>query len=594
MPEEGVLSKLARYEQILRDNNLLPDAESGPRTTVSLQVGIPEASTEGTLVTGEGKSRFIDKYLWRPILEDQDEDTAHLTDDEDNAQPGANLLSPMAADPLTGALTGSMRRVLHIPSVDKVVRRVIDQPQLASKAEEALMFAVYHFATCSSSEDDCVRLFGQPKHTIQNYYHAAVKQALVNAKLLKTTDMMVMQAFILFLLSSRHSIDPSTFWILTGVAVRIAQRMGLHRDGESLGLSPFDVQMRRRLFYQLLPLDGMASQMSGTGISMRPDSWDTKQPVNLNDSDIFPGMTEWPEITPGATDMIFCLARTELGALFAAKALISHGATWRFRDVETVIQLIDEVETSIETKYVRYCDIVEPLHLLVVGLARASTNSSRLRIRVMHARDRKMTQPERRELWQLATKVIRCDCSLYSQQAVRKFRWHINAFFQWDSLIFIIQTLRDADLLLPVEVDAAWDILQSIYGNHPDMFNQTRALHVAACRLTLKAWEASPPSNAAFTGEPDFIVTLRDARQAHATKRAAARNGSLSMAQPPSGGSTIFDPSPESDASALFASIDGLQYDLAPDFTLDQANWTFWDQLISGYQPPPLDETAYK
>ncbi|OQO04394.1 hypothetical protein B0A48_11005 [Cryoendolithus antarcticus] len=478
--EEGVLSKLARYEQILRDNDLLPDAESGPRTTVSLQVGIPEASTEGTLVTGEGKSRFIDKYLWRPILEEQDEDTAHLTDDEDNAQPSASLLSPMAADPLTGALTGSMRslldhhprrdlaldlwkthvdhvepicRVLHIPSADKVVRRVVDQPQLASKAEEALMFAIYHFATCSSSEDDCMRLFGQPKHIIQNYYHAAVKQALVNAKLLKTTDMMVMQAFILFLLSSRHSIDPSTFWILTGVAVRIAQRMGLHRDGEDLGLSPFDVQMRRRLFYQLLPLDGMASQMSGTGISMRPDSWDTKQPVNLNDSDIYPGMTEWPEITSGATDMIFCLARTELGALFAAKALIPHGATWRFRDVETVIQLIDEVETSIETKYV---------------------------------------------------------------------------------------------------------------------------------------------SNAAFTGEPDFIITLRDARQAHATKRAAARNGSLSMPKPPSGGSTIFDPSPESDACALFASIDGLQYELGPDFTLDQANWTFWDQLISGYQPPPLDETVYQ
>ncbi|OQO06117.1 hypothetical protein B0A48_08705 [Cryoendolithus antarcticus] len=123
-----------------------------------------------------------------------------------------------------------------------------------------------------------------------------------------------------------------------------------------------------------------------------------------------------------------------------------------------------------------------------------------------------------------------------------------------------------------MEIDAAWDILQSVYGNHPDMFNQTRALNVAACRLTLKAWEASLPSNAAFTGEPDFIVTLRDARQAHATKRAAARNGSLSMPQPPSGGSTIFDPSPESDASALFASIDGLQYDLAPDFTLDQAN----------------------
>jgi hypothetical protein len=95
-----------------------------------------------------------------------------------------------------------------------------------------------------------------------------------------------MQALVLFFLPFRYFYNPHTYWILTGVAVRIAQRMGLHRDGEKLGLPPFDVQMRRRLFYQLLPLDGIASQMSGTGIAIMLDNCDTQQPLNINDDQI--------------------------------------------------------------------------------------------------------------------------------------------------------------------------------------------------------------------------------------------------------------------------------------------------------------------
>jgi hypothetical protein len=126
-------------------------------------------------------------------------------------------------------------------------------------------------------------------------YHFATRQALVNAYFLKTTEMSVLQSLVLFLLPCRYFYDSHTYWILTGVAVRIAQRMGIHRDGDKLGLSPLDVQMRRLLFYQLLPLDGNASVLSGTGISVMPDAWDTQPPLNIDDDQIWPGMTETPQ-----------------------------------------------------------------------------------------------------------------------------------------------------------------------------------------------------------------------------------------------------------------------------------------------------------
>ena len=36
-------------------------------------------------------------------------------------------------------------------------------------------------------------------------------------------------------------------WVLNGLAIRIAESMGLHRDGGQLALSPFQAEIRRRV-----------------------------------------------------------------------------------------------------------------------------------------------------------------------------------------------------------------------------------------------------------------------------------------------------------------------------------------------------------
>jgi hypothetical protein len=54
-----------------------------------------------------------------------------------------------------------------------------------------------------------------------------------------------------FLIAMRTQIDPHTFWILTGIVVPLAPRMGLHCDVENLKLPPFEAPMRQRLFWRL-------------------------------------------------------------------------------------------------------------------------------------------------------------------------------------------------------------------------------------------------------------------------------------------------------------------------------------------------------
>lgn len=90
--------------------------------------------------------------------------------------------------------------------------------------------------------------------------------------------------------------------------------MGLHRDGDSLGLSPFDTEMRRRVWWQIILLDAIYAIMSGLGQSLLPRHWDTKEPRNINDADMFPTMSKC-ESREGPTDMIFCLVSYEVAKL---------------------------------------------------------------------------------------------------------------------------------------------------------------------------------------------------------------------------------------------------------------------------------------
>lgn len=613
-----VNDRLARYERILHQHGLLPqDADTSPsieetpQESVSLRWNELETSRTGKLVAGHGKSRYIDGALWRHLGE---YGVQSMSDDEDEDQVVTSITGRFVSDPLTGAFMDSQQsllryhpthaeamilwkthvenvepicKVLHIPSTFRLVEMASKQPVMASKADECLLFAIYHFAVFSMTEEECAEKFGKSRAMLMQSYHFATRQALVNASFLKTTEISILQALVLFLLACRYFYDAHTYWILTGVAIRIGQRMGLHRDGEKLGLPPFDVQMRRRLFYQLIPLDGVASQMSGTGIAIMPDSWDTQQPLNINDDQIWPGMTETPEEQKGATEMIFCLTRSCVGKFFARAGRSMHGTDFgHFKDYNEVEPMISEAESEVEEKYIRYCDIVNPLHFLTIGLARSAITAMRLRTRLPKVRNQTVTDAEVRELFQLSQKIIDTDTAVHAHTSIKKYLWHVRSFFlwgSWDSLIFVLTSLRRSDLLSPSEIDAAWSRVGQVYNNHGELQELKRRLHIALGCLTLKAWDANPPSSS--MPEPAFMTTLRSLQKVRVHSGAESQHSNSKNLNAKADIMSPIGPSPASDPDALFDNLSGgMDLDIDNNFDIDSADWIFWDQLIQDYQ----------
>ncbi|KAK4863466.1 hypothetical protein LT330_002244 [Penicillium expansum] len=608
---EDVQERLAWYERILHDNNLLHASSAstphGKKTEASAvctrnltSMPDPQPATSGKLLSADGKSRYIDSVLLDGgqgdlcEVSNSDQDDSHHEDIRADESTPPGLLGILAAHAISGAILGSMQsitgqhpgyeeanklwnayvqnveplcKVLHIPTVAKMVKTVSKEPYMASKSDECLLFAIYHFAVFSMSDADCLREFNQSRNDLISKYRTVVYQTLINVSWLNTTSMPVLQAYTLFLIAMRTQIDSDTFWILTGIAIRLAQRMGLHRDGDTLGLPPFEVQMRRRLFWQLLPLDSYAGQVCGTGILISPNSWDTKQPLNINDDQIFPGMTEPPLEQRSATEMIFCLSRMELSNFYTRTGvkLKDIGATIQFRDAEDIERLISEVEDLIETKFLRYCDILNPLHFLTTGITRSAIDAVRLRARMPLLITQTITDAQRRDICALAARILDTTSAIYGNPSMQKYRWQIKAFYLWDALLCILRSVADVGFYSTSELDTSWNKVADVYSNHEELVKGRRNLYVTIGKLTLKAWLANPPSQS--SPEPVFITALCAQHEPKVSRQQESMDESV-------GTTTLSDGAYDFDE--VFGNIDGTGLNLNGGF--DPSDWVFWDQ----------------
>lgn len=165
---------------------------------------------------------------------------------------------------------------------------IIDLPSLP-KGLEALLFAINGAAVVSLKNHDCERRFGEPRKTLLARCRLASKAALSRAKLMGSANLTVLQALLIHLLSTREVYDSRTLWTLTKVALRIAERMGLYRDGSLPNPSTFEIELRRRVWWQLKLLDGDTEVASGSDKfgALDTDPRSPKLPSNINDDQLY-------------------------------------------------------------------------------------------------------------------------------------------------------------------------------------------------------------------------------------------------------------------------------------------------------------------
>ena len=145
-------------------------------------------------------------------------------------------------------------RILHKPSAEQIFKQAVQDQSSLNKSAEALLFAVYLSVVTSLRPDECQSMLKLDRDIAMKRYRYATEQALARAGFLATQELIVVQAFTLFLTCARRQSDNRSVWTLTGLLLRMGHSLGVHRDGVQFGLSPFDTEMRRRLWWQICTL----------------------------------------------------------------------------------------------------------------------------------------------------------------------------------------------------------------------------------------------------------------------------------------------------------------------------------------------------
>lgn len=436
-------------------------------------------------------------------------------------------------------------KIVHVPSLQPAIRKAIGDLDNIPRTFEALLFAIYAIVVQSMKDDDCERRLGQNREKLLSYYISATKWALNRANFMGTSSILVLQALVLHLFTIRLSYGPRTVWVFTALVVRIAKAMGLHRDGAEMGLPPFEVEIRRRIWSQIKGHDFRASELAGfTKIRVLTDEHDTcEPPANCNDIDLFPGMKEPPANSDQLTDNIFTSVRTEFST-YAKKS----AAKFKIRDkdkegnaknVENSLvagnesskdAFVKEIQDIIEAKYLRYCDPSQPLQLYSLLVARSAFNAMRFMTHHPRSWTDATLQSERDMVWKVSTAILEQFEMLQSDRRLQGYRWYGSYFMQWHVLIHVLDTLRAEPL--KSDADKTWQLIEATWGNSPDMISNTKkAIHVATGNLCLKAYSAFESAlgqkGRRVPQTPGYIKQLREqrelAKQKKATREARTR-----------------------------------------------------------------------
>ena len=92
-------------------------------------------------------------------------------------------------------------KAVHIPTIEPLVVRAKDSLEDLSRGFEALLFAIYFAAVTSLTAQECRDVIGEEKITLLSKYRFGVEQALARAGFLNTQELVLLQAFVIFLVS---------------------------------------------------------------------------------------------------------------------------------------------------------------------------------------------------------------------------------------------------------------------------------------------------------------------------------------------------------------------------------------------------------
>ncbi|KAI8632125.1 hypothetical protein F5Y19DRAFT_493036 [Xylariaceae sp. FL1651] len=419
-------------------------------------------------------------------------------------------------------------KLTHTPSLQVQIIEAGANLKKVSKSLEALMFAIYLMAITSISDEEAEETFGESRSDLLAKYQHGTQQALFNAGFMRMPDLAVLQAYLLYCIGVRQYTDPRSLFCLTGMGVRLAHRLGLQRDGAEFGISPFEVEERRRLWWNLAGFDRRIGEMCGSVITAISNGGNCKLPLNINDADLHIHAKDPPPPHTGATEMIFALTRLEFAKapgndkMRAQLSAANPQAVTNLAD-HRLSGYLDQFAHYMEETYLKFCDPKIPIHYMTLLMTRA--NICKLKVvsgffRVAITAPSPLPSTESEALVIEAIRMVEYDSMVQAHERLKGFLWYTKMHFPFPAYVCLLSELRHrttGDLC-----ERAWETIFE-HAERRKMTTITHTpLHLAFSALFVKAWDAREAAEAANgrTLAPPRLITLMRQIDARMPKKA--------------------------------------------------------------------------
>ncbi|KAI4231447.1 MAG: hypothetical protein LQ349_005603 [Xanthoria aureola] len=324
-----------------------PDGEEAESETDQV------AQSLGVLkVMDNNKSMYFGEAHWAAILTDITEVKNYFNEHkkqleeqaqkiqaqkkDDNFPEGLPVLFGGVNPPEFAELLGSLPKRLI---TDKLYETFWADPHAMGAAWLGQIFAVLCLAMHSYYKmgDEPPEYRGKSL-ILANKYRSITAQCLMRADILKPVSHTI-EALVLHLQGeyARNRDAEVGVWVLVGIIVRLAMRMGYHRDSKLFpGISPFQGEMRRRLWTFVRQADLLFSFQLGLPSMIRLGDCDTALPGNYYDEELYEDMKALPPPRPVTeqTPVSYMIAKASLSFAFGKIVESVHAiATCSYDDV---------------------------------------------------------------------------------------------------------------------------------------------------------------------------------------------------------------------------------------------------------------------
>ncbi len=183
-------------------------------------------------------------------------------------------------------------------------------------------------------------------------YREKVVQCLILGRYTKSVPYTIETLLLYFAVEHFQYKDTQVgTWILLGIIVRIAMRLGYHRDlSHYPRISPFHGEMRRRAWAMIVQLDLFTSSQIGLPRMIKEGQSDTAEPHNLLDDDFDEDMTALPAARPDTdlTPMIYVIVKNRVSLVFGMISdLTASTLSSRYTEVLRLDKILNEAHLAI-------------------------------------------------------------------------------------------------------------------------------------------------------------------------------------------------------------------------------------------------------